>query len=140
MEVPPSAFIGHADSSNVHRNPDEPAPTDLATVATPVINNNNKEGQTIEPNFLISQDLPANEEVGALVDTGANAAVTNVHRHLHNVHFHPKEKPCKKHMFGATDGKTQIAPIAKGFLRVPALTIQDHIDAECCCHPADRTF
>ena len=113
IEAPSNAFIGCASSADMCPDPDEPTMPDLATVETPVITNKNEDGLDIKPNFIVSHDSPTNEEVRALIDSGANATVTNMLGCPHKVHFCAKDRPCRKHMCGATAGKTKMTPSQK---------------------------
>ena len=73
-----------------------------------------------------------------MIDTGAKATVTNLLHPLHPLHplhrpfFHNKTTPsCPAKMCGATAKDVLIPPIAKGFLRIPAITLPGWTKVEC---------
>ena len=152
MAIPSRAFIGFTSSADVASDPQETAlipPTVLPlnsndspstctgfSGATPITTNT---GNTNEPppgiclnsTTVPHYDSPNNTtEARAMIDSGARASVTNLLHLLHRVHFYTPQRPCPLRMYGATNKKVMIVPVAVGCLRVPALTLQGWVDVK----------
>ena len=88
------------------------------------------------PPQLVTLDSPDDiNEPRAAIDTGAEAAITNLLCLLHRPVSCIEDKPCPVKMHGATAKDTLITPVAKECLQIPATTLPGWTEVECCCSP-----
>ena len=125
MEVTSKTFVGLTNSANVQSDPKESMPaTPVDSESNKTMPAANKSHQDIDPPPLMTLDSPNDvDKPCAMIDTGAKALATNPLHRLHKPFFFTEHNPCPVKMCGATAKDMLISPVAKGFLRIPAITL-----------------
>ena len=143
VEVTSKTFVCLSSSADVQMDPIEPEPPsappfDQESNKT-LVAHNKSHWDTIPPP-LITLDSPGNaDEPRAVIKKNTGAAEATVANLLHLLHrppfFHRDDKPCPVKMCRATAKDTSIAPVAKSFLQIPAITLLGWTEVECHCSP-----
>ena len=127
VTIPDHAFVGLLNSADVEDDDDSITAGHADDMTVPTTN--------VPLHLTAAYDNHDYDSPRAQIDSGAKSSVTDKLWLLHFVEWFSPSNPSPVKMYGATNRNILITPLARGILRIPALTARGYADITCYYSP-----